>query len=634
MFDPTIAGAAVAALGVSAAALSRLGGKDEQEPHAARPGWLARARARRGVSGGAGSLGVGWASAMRPARLPLPALQLAGYVSGAPGSGKTTFLRRLIEDYDGPAIILDAKASMDLVDGVRDAAGLVWEIGGGLKLDVLDDEPAVLAQQLLEGEIFTDRGQVYRAIAEHAVQRAATVLHWRAEPREPHRILALLSSPDVLASAIAAAMPPADPMGLRWLEELKGATRTIEEAFRTFAERLGTLLDSPAGRSLGTGRDAVSLGDVLASRGKLLIRLDQRYGSIARKIGAWTLVAMLRLAAELRAARWRGSCLFVVDEPRLLGHEGRHLIDVFGTARDAGIGLVVADQGVAGLGGVHPDLPDAVLRLTGWQMVFRQGSPADAEKMSGVLGKVRRPDVAHASNGNTVTRYVLEARVPDWQLMALPTAHGWLRAAPIGLDARELCTQIVVAAPRKRRVKRMLALPAPVTAAPTVTPAGRQQPAALEDVTVPSSDGEALGRAAVLAKLGDPEPDGCRRCRVRHFDADGYPQVWWQPVRGYRAMHRLIATWTHGEHPRWWDVHHSCGHRWCGEASHLVWLTRAQHKALHQANAKAPSHLSERRQQVLELAAAGLSIRQTAARLGVSHETVRRELKAGKEGSV
>src|SRR5207245_282587 len=82
------------------------------------------------------------------------------------------------------------------------------------------------------------------------------------------------------------------------------------------------------------------------------------------KVGAWTLVAMLRLAAELRQARWRGSCLFVVDEPRLLGHEGRHLVDLFGTARDAGLGLVVADQGIAGLAAVHPDMPEAVLRAS------------------------------------------------------------------------------------------------------------------------------------------------------------------------------------------------------------------------------------------------------------------------------
>jgi hypothetical protein len=183
----------------------------------------------------------------------------------------------------------------------------------------------------------------------------------RSEPREPARILELLSSPATLAAAIRAAAPSHDSMAQRWLVELDSPSATIREAFGTFGERFGSLLDSPAGRSLGTGSDALRLDDVLATNGKLLISLDPRYGPLSRKIGAWTLVAMLRLAAELRTARWQGRCLFVIDEPRLLGHEGRHLADLFGTARDAGVGLVVADQGIAGLAAVHPDLPDAVM---------------------------------------------------------------------------------------------------------------------------------------------------------------------------------------------------------------------------------------------------------------------------------
>src|SRR5205823_9852205 len=138
------------------------------------------------------------------------------------------------------------------------------------------------------------------------------------------------------------------------LVELDTPSAAVREAFQTFVERLGTLLDSPAGRALKADSDALHLSDVVATGSKLLIRLDPRYGQIARKVGAWTLVAMLRLAAELRQARWRRRCLFVVDEPRLLGHEGRHLAELFGTARDAGLGLVVADQGIAGLAGVHP----------------------------------------------------------------------------------------------------------------------------------------------------------------------------------------------------------------------------------------------------------------------------------------
>jgi hypothetical protein len=169
---------------------------------------------------------------------------------------------------------------------------------------------------------------------------------------------------------------------------------------------------------------------VLSSGGKLLVRLDPRYGALARKVGAWTLVAMLRLAAKLRGARWSGRCLFVVDEPRLLGHEGRHFADLFGTAREAGLGLVVADQGIAGLSAVHPDLPDAVLRSTGWQLVMRQGSPADAEKMAALFGTTWRRDTSTSSDGQSTTRWQEGPRVYQTWLMGLPTGSGWRRRHP------------------------------------------------------------------------------------------------------------------------------------------------------------------------------------------------------------
>ena len=299
----------------------------------------------------------------------------------------------------------------------------------------------------------------YRAIAEHAVIRAGTVLRWRSQPLPPAHILELTSSPTTLAEAIRDVMPAGDCMALRWLAELAEPSATIREGFQTFAERLGSLLDSPAGCSLGGGPEALRLADVVASRSKLLIRLDPRYGALSRKVGAWTLVAMLRLAAELRSARWQGRCLFVVDDPRLLQHEGRWLADLFGTARDAGIGLVIADQGIAGLAAVHSDLPNAVLRSTGWQLVFRQGSPDDAEKMSALFGRAWRDDVSYGSDGRTTTRVRQEPRVyPSW-LTSLPTAHAWFHGAPIGLVAEERIGLLVVATPARAEKRAHLALP-------------------------------------------------------------------------------------------------------------------------------------------------------------------------------
>src|SRR5262252_3113157 len=156
------------------------------------PGWLARRRAQRGIVHKPRQIGIGYQSVVTAVRIDIEALRLAGYVGGAPGSGKTSFLRTLIQGFPGPVVVLDLKGSPDLADTVWALPGHVWEIGGPLKLDLLDPEPAILAQQLLEGEIFTDRGTVYRAIAEHACLQAAHVLRWRDQARDPAHILDLI----------------------------------------------------------------------------------------------------------------------------------------------------------------------------------------------------------------------------------------------------------------------------------------------------------------------------------------------------------------------------------------------------------------------------------------------------------
>src|SRR5919199_4168039 len=255
----------VIAVGVLVLATRMVRGSTLSTPHETpgktlavrQPGWIARRRARAGIRHPRGRVGIGYASAMRAVHLDVLALNHHGYIGGAPGSGKTSLLRLLIQGYPGPVIALDTKGGPELADTVWGLPGHVWQIGGPLTLELLDPEPAILAQQLLEGEIFTDRAIVYRAIAEHAVQRAAWVLRWRDKPREPRRILELLASPATLAAAMRPAMPPNDPMAERWLVELDSPSATIREAFHACGECLGTRLDSPAGRSLGAGADAL-----------------------------------------------------------------------------------------------------------------------------------------------------------------------------------------------------------------------------------------------------------------------------------------------------------------------------------------------------------------------------------------
>jgi hypothetical protein len=527
----------------------------------------------------------------------------------------------VIQGYPGPVIVLDAKGDAKLARTVWGKPGLVWEIGGPLKLDLLDEEPAMLAQQLLEGELFSDRGAVYRAIAEHAAQRAGQVLLWRGERPRADRILELVASPAVLREAIKQAMPPGDPKGLRWLVELDSPSSTVREGFQTFAARLGSLLDSPVGRSLGTGSDAVRLHDVLASNGTLLIRLNPAYGEISRKVGAWALVAMLRLAAELRAAEWPKRCLFVVDEPRVLQHQGRWLIDLFGTARDAGIGLVVADQGIAGLASVHPDLPDAVLRLTGWQLVFRQGSARDAEKMAEVFGTTWRQDLTWMSDGRRSTRLREEPRVrPSW-LLRLPTGVAWLRVAPVGVGAREWVGQVAVALPSEAPLRWLRALP-PGPKDPRADGYSadvRAEVSPDQEHARPPSDRE---RAAVYARIGEADEEGHQRWQGS-FDEDGYPRASWR--RGWRRAHRLVWKWEQGPIPRGWEIDHTCRRRWCMTRAHWELVTRGEHARRE----------AERRQQDRLAAQKGAAddAGHAAAATGAARSTTRRAAATRRRGA-
>ena len=67
-----------------------------------RPGWIARRRARGGIAHRPDRVGVGYRSAFGSVHISLAELNHQGYVGGATGSGKTTFLRGLIQGFPGP----------------------------------------------------------------------------------------------------------------------------------------------------------------------------------------------------------------------------------------------------------------------------------------------------------------------------------------------------------------------------------------------------------------------------------------------------------------------------------------------------------------------------------------------------
>jgi FtsK/SpoIIIE family len=75
-----------------------------------RPGWIARRRARGGITHRRGCVGVGYRSAVGAVHLTERELAGHGLVVGGPGSGKTTFLQLLVEASAGrvPVVIVRA----------------------------------------------------------------------------------------------------------------------------------------------------------------------------------------------------------------------------------------------------------------------------------------------------------------------------------------------------------------------------------------------------------------------------------------------------------------------------------------------------------------------------------------------
>src|SRR5215470_2227074 len=73
-----------------------------------RPGWLARQRAARGLRHSCGRIAVGCRSALGVVHLTLAELAGHGLAAGGPKSGKTTFLRLLIQALTGrlPIVVI------------------------------------------------------------------------------------------------------------------------------------------------------------------------------------------------------------------------------------------------------------------------------------------------------------------------------------------------------------------------------------------------------------------------------------------------------------------------------------------------------------------------------------------------
>jgi hypothetical protein len=447
--------AIVAAGGVMYVAMSRSTNSRQSSTAIAtrRPGWIARRRARAGIHHRDDRIGVGYTSATRSIHLTARELAGMGAAFGGPGSGKTMFLRLLIEAAAGqqPVVIIDPKGSPALEATVRAHGGQVWKLDGKLPVDLLDPRPHQVPDLLLEAEDYSPEARAYRDAAHQRALWAAWALALRGEPMDLARLRRLLDR-----EALQAALEPfsSDPRVASWLGQLSQRDTVADSGARGLDRALGILLDGPAMRgSLRNCPEALRIEDVLETNGLVLFSLDAaEYPNATRKIASWVMLAMGRLSRQLPEIGT--TALLLVDEVGALGSAARHLRGLVGRARESGLAVVLATQGPSDLEAVDRSLLSQVLQDTAWQIVFRQGSPQDAERMQALFGKTWTIDESWSSDGRVTKRQVERWRVSIDEFMNdLQPGDAWLRVAPIDRGWRQERVRVAMPAATGSRLE-------------------------------------------------------------------------------------------------------------------------------------------------------------------------------------
>lgn len=546
------------------------------------PGWIARARARRGITHTGGRVGLGYESGfLGSVHLSLKELGHHGVIFGAPGTGKTTAISLLVQGHAqyGPSIVIDGKGSLALQEAIYAAGGLVWSIGGRLKLDLLDPDPTVLAEQLTEATRHDGPSEVYTEAAARAFQWIGYLLKWSSKPLTLEHIEPLLL-PGKLGDALREF--PQQPRAAQWLAELADLSDTELSGMRSALMRVTRLIDSAAGPSLGSGSDAVRLDDVVQTKTTLLISIDsRRYGGLAKVIGGWVLIALQRACASVPNG---ASCLMVVDEVGAFGRQARHIEPLLARARDAGVGVVLAAHGPSQLDAAVHNLASQSLQETAWQVILGQGDPDDADRLSRLfpLRTDERVTLGKYAQGVPV--------VTRDTLMWLPTGDCAYRVLPRAGERRGRWGMARVALPKIVQLPVRLALPAPSTeGVQKATEDGVQSPEDAQKPIMVPKPSEAEIREYVMRNVR--MHDGWRTWGGA-VDLDGYPRQWvpWadSPNPKYKGFyvvaHRKVVEWEQGKIPRGWEVDHECGLRLC--LDHLKAKTRAENQANKLARAR------------------------------------------------
>jgi len=413
--------------------------------HSRRPGWLARRRARQGVAHPRdGGCTVGHASWNRSVVLPDVVLRLGGLIFGAPGSGKTHFVRLLVQAAalaGRGCIIIDPKGSPHLRETVADLGGLVFTIGGWLTWNPLESDPVVMAQQLLAAiPEDSNAPRVYHDGFRLAVLQLGKAIAAAQEEPDLRRIVGLLRSGE----------------WTDYCQEHLGAdfvapSKVEAEGVQTGAAGLAALLLGPAGDNLGSGPDCLSLANALERGQIVLLSLPSARGDMTRQLGLW---ALLGLQAQLakRIGTRHTPALVILDEAYRLGKQAAQFaVDLMGEGREAGVAVVQVTQGPSDMEEHGRHVLQRAAQDAAWVLLFRQGT-LDSDRASRLLGMhlVEERTWSEGEGGRrTHSKHVSAPWAAPYELEALGrhTGEAWLRI-PAGRGQGVSVEHLQVAVPR------------------------------------------------------------------------------------------------------------------------------------------------------------------------------------------
>jgi hypothetical protein len=545
-------------------------------------GFVARWRARRGIKHPSKGVALGYRSGLERVLLSRKELGHHGAVFGAPGSGKTTLLSLIVQGHSrlGPCIVIDGKGSASMRRAIAAAGGLVWTIGGKLKLDLLDDDPTVLAEQLTEAARHEGPAEVFTEAAARAIQWIGHMHAWEGRQPTLESVEALLH-PESLKASLA--RHSGRYRVAQWQAELAGAGATELSGMATALMRVTRLIDSAAGPSLGAGIDAARLDDVVQGKTTLLLSLDSmRYPSLARILGAWALIAMQRACGSVP----RGvTALCVIDEVGALGKHARHVEPLLAKAREAGVGVVVASHGPAQLEMAVHGLANQVMQEAAWVVCMAQGDPDDADQLSRLFPLDEGKPITVGKHASGVPR-----KVTRDTLMWLGTGDCAYRIRPVdGLNGRWGLARVAmpetlpeVSVPPRPALLALPPGPKSEKAAPNHPPTDETETTEAElKQMVYGRVIRTEGGWRAWPKGGSWDPKGYPRQWVSRQKRDPKTGAW---IGGFEPVHRWVYTWEVGPIPKGWSVDHVCNLKWC--LDHLEAVTVGENTRRRHARAR------------------------------------------------